>query len=159
MISAGERTIPRRGWQAINSSEISTARLQRLAAMARAWSMAWQKGPDIGLSARFTAFWEAATEAARTAPLSARDGASLRRGERRNPNCGSNGSSNCGLIYEATPGPTACATALCSWNETTIYQFTGNQRRVGRHCHHLRLGRQPVRNILVRWLTGGWRRV
>jgi hypothetical protein len=40
--------------------------------------------------------------------------------------CGSNGSSNCGLIYEARPGPAACATALCSWNETAIYQFTGN---------------------------------
>jgi hypothetical protein len=33
---------------------------------------------------------------------------------------------NCGLIYEATPGPNACATALCGWNEKTIYQFTGN---------------------------------
>ncbi|MGA2369195.1 MAG: hypothetical protein ACLPPV_08085 [Candidatus Korobacteraceae bacterium] len=31
-----------------------------------------------------------------------------------------------GLIYKATPPPTACATALCSWNETTIYQFAGN---------------------------------
>jgi hypothetical protein len=30
------------------------------------------------------------------------------------------------LIYRATPLPTACATALCSWNETTIYQFTGS---------------------------------
>ena len=33
---------------------------------------------------------------------------------------------NCGLIYEATAGPNACATALCGWNEKTIYQFTGN---------------------------------
>jgi len=40
--------------------------------------------------------------------------------------CGYDGSSYCGVIYEARPGPTACATALCSWNETTIYQFTGN---------------------------------
>jgi uncharacterized repeat protein (TIGR03803 family) len=32
----------------------------------------------------------------------------------------------CGLIYEVTPGPAACPSALCSWNETTIYQFTGN---------------------------------
>jgi hypothetical protein len=31
-----------------------------------------------------------------------------------------------GLIYKATPPPTPCAIALCSWNETTIYQFTGN---------------------------------
>ncbi len=40
--------------------------------------------------------------------------------------CGPYGNYNCGLIYEATPGPNACATALCGWNETTIYQFTGN---------------------------------
>ena len=40
--------------------------------------------------------------------------------------CGSDGSSYCGVIYEARPGPTACATASCGWNETTIYQFTGN---------------------------------
>ena len=40
--------------------------------------------------------------------------------------CGDDGASYCGLIYEAKPGPTACATALCSWDETTIYQFTGN---------------------------------
>jgi uncharacterized repeat protein (TIGR03803 family) len=40
--------------------------------------------------------------------------------------CGPYGNYNCGLIYEATPGPAACATALCSWDETTIYQFTGN---------------------------------
>ena len=40
--------------------------------------------------------------------------------------CGNDGSSYCGLIYTATPGPTACATALCSWDETTIYQFKNN---------------------------------
>ena len=34
--------------------------------------------------------------------------------------------SYCGLIYEARPGPVACANALCSWDEKTIYQFTGN---------------------------------
>ena len=38
-------------------------------------------------------------------------------------NCGGG---YCGLIYEARPSPTACATALCNWNETTIYQFTSN---------------------------------
>lgn len=43
-----------------------------------------------------------------------------------NQNCGTNGSSSCGLIYQASPGPTPCATALCSWNVTTIYQFSGN---------------------------------
>jgi uncharacterized repeat protein (TIGR03803 family) len=36
-----------------------------------------------------------------------------------------NGSSYCGLIYVARPGPAACANALCSWNQTTIYEFTG----------------------------------
>jgi hypothetical protein len=41
-------------------------------------------------------------------------------------NCGSGGASYCGLIYQAEPAAAACATALCSWNETTIYQFTGN---------------------------------
>jgi len=40
--------------------------------------------------------------------------------------CGSDGSSYCGLIYEARPAPTACATTMCGWNEATIYQFTGN---------------------------------
>jgi hypothetical protein len=40
------------------------------------------------------------------------------------PNCGTNGTSYCGLIYKMTPGPAACPTALCSWNETPIYQFT-----------------------------------
>jgi uncharacterized repeat protein (TIGR03803 family) len=30
-----------------------------------------------------------------------------------------------GLIYEVTPPPTACTTALCSPDETTIYEFTG----------------------------------
>jgi len=40
--------------------------------------------------------------------------------------CGYNGSTYCGLIYQSDPPPHACATALCSWNETPIYQFTGN---------------------------------
>ena len=40
--------------------------------------------------------------------------------------CGNDGASYCGLIYEARPGPAACPTALCGWNETAIYQFTGN---------------------------------
>jgi uncharacterized repeat protein (TIGR03803 family) len=42
--------------------------------------------------------------------------------------CGpyASGNYSCGLIYKATPGPSACASALCGWNETTIYQFTGN---------------------------------
>lgn len=40
-------------------------------------------------------------------------------------NCGLHGNDACGLIYEATPSMTPCRTALCSWNVTTIYQFTG----------------------------------
>jgi len=43
-------------------------------------------------------------------------------------NCGTNGSSYCGVIYQvALPTAYLCATALCSWIETPIYQFTGNQ--------------------------------
>jgi len=45
-------------------------------------------------------------------------------------NCG-NGSSYCGLIYQARPGPAACASALCSWNETTIYEFTSGTDAAG----------------------------
>ncbi|MGA2371987.1 MAG: choice-of-anchor tandem repeat GloVer-containing protein [Candidatus Korobacteraceae bacterium] len=41
-------------------------------------------------------------------------------------NCGTSGTSYCGLIFKATPAETPCATALCTSNETTIYQFTGN---------------------------------
>ncbi len=38
-------------------------------------------------------------------------------------NCGT---SYCGLIYKVTPPANACTNALCSPDETTIYQFTGN---------------------------------
>jgi len=41
-------------------------------------------------------------------------------------NCGRDGTSYCGLIYQTTPPAHTCANALCSWNETAIYQFTGN---------------------------------
>lgn len=30
----------------------------------------------------------------------------------------------CGLVYKVSPGPTVCTPALCSWNESTLYQFT-----------------------------------
>ena len=39
-------------------------------------------------------------------------------------NCGTNGSQYCGLVYNLTPLPTACATALCSWNENVLYRFS-----------------------------------
>jgi len=41
------------------------------------------------------------------------------------------GGSGYGLIYEVTPPATACTTALCSPDETTIYQFTGNTDAAG----------------------------
>ncbi len=46
-------------------------------------------------------------------------------------NCGNGGASYCGLIYEASPGATPCATALCSWDEMPIYEFTGNTDAAG----------------------------
>jgi len=42
--------------------------------------------------------------------------------------CGTNG---CGLIYEAVPPANVCPNALCSWDETTIYQFTSNTDAAG----------------------------
>ncbi len=41
-------------------------------------------------------------------------------------NCGNDGTSYCGLVYEARPASTACLTALCSWTQTILYEFTGN---------------------------------
>ncbi len=42
-------------------------------------------------------------------------------------NCNNySGQTYCGLIYEARPPASVCPNALCSWNETTIYQFTGS---------------------------------
>jgi len=39
--------------------------------------------------------------------------------------CGYLGSDYCGLVYKLTPPPSACDEALCSWNETVLYRFTG----------------------------------
>jgi hypothetical protein len=36
-----------------------------------------------------------------------------------------------GLIYKATPPSTVCTNALCSWNETTIYEFTSGTDAFG----------------------------
>ena len=36
------------------------------------------------------------------------------------------GSSACGLIWRAQPRGAACVSAACGWNETVLYQFTGN---------------------------------
>ncbi|HUK43422.1 MAG TPA: choice-of-anchor tandem repeat GloVer-containing protein [Candidatus Bathyarchaeia archaeon] len=38
-------------------------------------------------------------------------------------NCGTGGSQYCGLVYNLTPQPTACLTALCSWTENVPYRF------------------------------------
>jgi uncharacterized repeat protein (TIGR03803 family) len=32
----------------------------------------------------------------------------------------------CGTVYRLTPPATACKTALCGWNETVLYRFTGD---------------------------------
>ncbi|MGO9306079.1 MAG: choice-of-anchor tandem repeat GloVer-containing protein [Candidatus Korobacteraceae bacterium] len=42
------------------------------------------------------------------------------------------GENSLGLIYEARPSPGPCFTALCSWNETTIYQFGSRWDELGR---------------------------
>jgi hypothetical protein len=39
--------------------------------------------------------------------------------------CSRYGGTYCGLIYEAKPGPAACATAACGLEQTTLYEFTG----------------------------------
>ncbi|MGA2371216.1 MAG: choice-of-anchor tandem repeat GloVer-containing protein [Candidatus Korobacteraceae bacterium] len=39
-------------------------------------------------------------------------------------NCGTGGSQYCGLVYNLKPKPTACVTALCSWNENVPYRFS-----------------------------------
>ncbi len=39
-------------------------------------------------------------------------------------NCGTNGSQYCGLVFNLRPPPTACANALCGWNENVPYRFT-----------------------------------
>ncbi|MGA8878743.1 MAG: choice-of-anchor tandem repeat GloVer-containing protein [Candidatus Korobacteraceae bacterium] len=41
-------------------------------------------------------------------------------------NCGSGGSQDCGLVFNLTPQPTACATAPCSWNENVPYRFSSD---------------------------------
>ena len=40
-------------------------------------------------------------------------------------NCGYNGGHYCGQVFSLRPSPTACRTALCSWTENVLYQFTG----------------------------------
>ncbi len=39
-------------------------------------------------------------------------------------NCGTDGSQYCGLVYNLTPPPSACLTALCGWNENVPYRFS-----------------------------------
>src|SRR5579862_7357904 len=40
--------------------------------------------------------------------------------------CGNSGNQFCGLIYRLRPSAFVCRTALCSWNEEVVYQFTGD---------------------------------
>ncbi len=61
-----------RGWQSTQPGS-STAHLPTAAAMARVCCMTSHKEPAIGSSPLCTAFWEAATEAARAASSSARE--------------------------------------------------------------------------------------
>ncbi len=39
-------------------------------------------------------------------------------------NCGSDGSQYCGLVFNLTPQPTVCRTAMCSWVENLPYRFS-----------------------------------
>ncbi len=41
-------------------------------------------------------------------------------------NCGSDGTSYCGLVYSLRPFPTACIAAPCGWSENVLYRFSGN---------------------------------
>lgn len=40
--------------------------------------------------------------------------------------CGGDGSQYCGVVFKANPGSNPCASAPCSWDETTLYEFSGN---------------------------------
>ena len=42
-------------------------------------------------------------------------------------NCGTNGSQDCGLVFNLTPQPTACLTALCDWTENVPYRFSSER--------------------------------
>ena len=46
-------------------------------------------------------------------------------------NCGTGGSQYCGVVFNLTPPPTACKTALCYWNERPIYQFSSETDGAG----------------------------
>ncbi len=41
------------------------------------------------------------------------------------------GSSGYGVIFRLAPYPNPCETALCRWNETVLYAFTGNAAGAG----------------------------
>ncbi|HTV64479.1 MAG TPA: choice-of-anchor tandem repeat GloVer-containing protein [Bryocella sp.] len=46
-------------------------------------------------------------------------------------NCGTGGSQDCGLVFNLTPPPTVCKTALCGWDETVAYSFTSESDGTG----------------------------
>ncbi len=39
-------------------------------------------------------------------------------------NCGTGGNQYCGVVYNLTPPPTACPTAICNWTEDVAYRFS-----------------------------------
>lgn len=41
------------------------------------------------------------------------------------------GTQYCGAVFNLTPGPTACVTALCSWTETVPYRFLNDNDGAG----------------------------
>jgi uncharacterized repeat protein (TIGR03803 family) len=46
-------------------------------------------------------------------------------------NCGTGGSLYCGLVFNLTPQPTICRTALCSWTENVPYRFSSENDGAG----------------------------
>ena len=46
-------------------------------------------------------------------------------------NCDAGGNQYCGLVFNLTPPPTACRTALCGWNENVPYRFSSENDGAG----------------------------
>jgi hypothetical protein len=56
-----------------------------------------------------------------------------------NPNC----FDGCGTVFNLRPGPTACHTPLCGWNETVLYEFAGPSGAFGQSGPDHRSVRPP----------------
>ena len=62
-------------------------------------------------------------------------------------NCGTDGSQYCGLVFNLTPQPTACLTALCSWTENVPYRFSSESDGSGMiNVSASDQARQPIRH-------------